>query len=156
MAIGTHRNASIATSPLEIPSITEADLEGDLEFPWFLDIATKRQLAKAFVAFVELSRVMEPLRQVVLRNQPRTESREKGPSRPTPFRGSIMSPLEEVESSLMEWREHYNDLFLVDWDTTPDQDGAVPSCLTVALAYINLTYEYVALTLCRVRLRADL
>lgn len=144
VAIGTHRNASIATSPLEIPSITEADLEEDLEFPWFLDVATKRQLAKAFVAFVELSRVMEPLCQVILHNQPRTESGEKRPSRTTPFRGSIMGPLEEVESSLMEWREHYDDLFLVDWDTTRDQDAALPSCLTVALAYTNLTYEYVA------------
>ncbi len=143
VAIGTHRNASIGTTPLEIPIITEADLEEDLEFPWFLDVATKRQLAKAFVAFVELSRVMEPISQVILRNQPSTESGEKGLSRSIPFRGSIMGPLEEVESSLVEWREHHNDLFLVDWDTTCNLDGATASCLTVAFGYINLTYEYI-------------
>ena len=144
VAIGTHRNASIATTPLEIPSITEADLDEDLGFSWFLDVATKRQLAKAFVASVELSRVMEPLCQVVLRNQPSTESNEKGLSRTIPFRGSVMGPLEEVESSLVEWREHQNDLFLVDWDTNCNLEVATPSCLTVALAYINLTYEYMA------------
>ena len=147
VAIGTHRNASIATGPLEIPSITEADLEEDLEFPWFLDVAAKRQLAKAFVAYVELSRVMEPLRLVILHNQPSTDSCEKGPSRTIAFRGSIMGPLEEVESSLVEWREQYNDLFLVDWDTTRSPDVATPSYLTMALAYINLSYEYVVSTI---------
>jgi len=146
--IGTHRNASIATVPQEVPSITEADLEEDLEFPWFLDVATKRKLAQVFVAFVDLHRVMDPLCPVFLRNEPKIESGQNGFSRTTPFRGSIMGPLEEVESSLMEWRAHYNELFPVNWDTTTrNLDAAPPSCLTVALALINLNYEYTAPTL---------
>jgi hypothetical protein len=145
--IGTHRNASIATVPLEVPSLTEADLEEDLEFPWFLDVATKRELAQVFLASIDLHRVMYPLCQVVLRNELKTESGQKGLSRTIPFRGSVLGPLEEVESSLVEWRARYNELFLVNWDTTRNLDAATPSCLTVALAYINLTYEYVASTL---------
>ena len=145
--IGTHRNASIATVPLEIPSITEADLEEDLDFPWYLDVATKRELAQVFMAFVDLSRVMHPLCHVVLRNEPKTESGPKGLSRTIPFRGSVLGPLEEVESSLVEWRAYYSELFLTSWDNTRSPGAATPSCLTVAYAYINLTYEFVASTL---------
>jgi hypothetical protein len=58
-----------------------------------------------------------------------------------------MGSLEEVEGSLMEWRARYNELFLVNWDATQNPGAALPPCLAVAAAYMNLTYEYVALTL---------
>jgi hypothetical protein len=41
--IGTHRNALITAVPMKVPRITAADLEEDLRFPWFLEIAAKRK-----------------------------------------------------------------------------------------------------------------
>ena len=141
MLLGTHRNASITAVPTKVSRVTAADLEEDLRFSWFLDVATKRKLAQVFVASVDLHRFIHPLSQIVLRHEPEPGSVQKGTGSFIPFRGSVMGELEEVESSLVEWRTRYNELFLVKWDATRDPGAAFPHCLAVAASYMNLSYE---------------
>lgn len=70
------------------------------------------------------------------------DSAQKTTSTFNPIRGSVMGALEEVESSLVEWRARYEDLFLTEEDGTRDSGTLTPPCLEVAAAYINLSYEY--------------
>lgn len=145
LIIGTHRNASITSVLAEPPSITTADLEEELRFPWFLTTTTKKRLAQVFVATVDLHRSFAPLCPLALRREPEPgarDSAQKTTSTFNPIRGSVMGALEEVESSLVEWRARYEDLFLTEEDGTRDSGTLTPPCLEVAAAYINLSYEY--------------
>ena len=139
--IGTHRNAWITGVPAKVPRITAVDLEEDVRFPWFLEIATKRKLAQVFVATVDLHRSVDPLCQVVLRHEPRPGSAQQGTGSFTPFRGFVMGALEEVESSLVEWRAGYHELLLVNWEAARKLGAASPPCSVVATAFLNLGYE---------------
>lgn len=144
--IGTHRNASITASPTKIPRLTLADLEDDVRLPWFLDTATKRKLAQVFVAFVNIQRIISPLSQIVLRHESGSDAGLKGVGSAGLPRGSVMGILEEVESSLVEWRAQYEELMLIKWDDTRKSNPASPPCLAVATSYMNLGYEYVIVT----------
>jgi hypothetical protein len=143
--LGTHRNALITTVPGKIPQITAADLEEDLRFSWFLEVGAKRKLAQMFVATVNLQRSIDPLCQVLLRRDPEPWSTQKGSSGLLPLRRSVMGELEEVESSLMEWRARYDELLPDKWDLTRSPGAVSPPSLSVTGSYLKLSYEYVLL-----------
>ncbi|KAK5056230.1 hypothetical protein LTR84_012783 [Exophiala bonariae] len=135
--IGTHRNASVTTTQIEPPCITIMDLEDDLRFSWFLTATIKEKLAQVFVASVDLHRSLAPLCPLILRRDSEPGAAQKGTPTFTPFRGSVMGALEEVERSLVEWRARYDGLFLTS-DTCP----VLPPSLQATAAYVNLCYEY--------------
>lgn len=141
--LGTHRNASITPFPMELPSLTAADLEEDLRFPWFLEVTAKRKLVQVFLATVNLHRSIDPICPLVLRREPDPLFEQKGVGGFVPFRGSVMGALEDVESSLVEWKAQYIEIFQESWLTGQKQGTESAPCLAVAAAYLNLTYEYV-------------
>ena len=142
LIIGTHRNTLITEIPSKIPQLEVTDLEEDLRFPWFLSVAEKRRLAQVFKAAVDLQQFIDPLCQIVLRREPEPWSGQKEtPGSFVPFRRSVMGDLEEVESSLMDWRTRYERLLLEDWDATSTTFPPSPPCFAVAAAHLNLGYE---------------
>ena len=143
--LGTYRDALSTAALAKVPQITTADLEEDLRFSWFLEVKAKRKLAQMFVAAVDLHQSIDPLCQVLLRRDPEPWSAQKSSSSLLPFRRSVMGELEEVESSLVEWRARYDELLPDQWDATRSSGAASPLSLPVTGSFLKLSYEYVLL-----------
>jgi hypothetical protein len=114
-------------------------LEDDLRFPWFISKDAKRTLSQIFIASIELHVLADPICKILMR-------RDALSTLPTANKSSVMSDMEECESSLSKW--HNQNIKLM----SPDPTGKVLADrsyipTTVHRTFLHLEYEFVTLML---------
>lgn len=135
--LGTYRSR-VPMRPSASCGCTQSDLEDDLRFPWFLSKDAKRTLSQIFIASIELRLLAGPICKILMRRD--------ALSLPTANRSSVMSDVEECESSLSKW--HNQNIKLM----SPDPTGKVLADrsyipATVHRTLLRLEYEFVTLRL---------
>ncbi|KAK6380417.1 hypothetical protein LTS17_005607 [Exophiala oligosperma] len=125
--------------PDDVPKMQIEDLE-DATCTWFMDPETKKKAMEMFLGYVNVSKILLPLRRLLqCRNAEVLSTLGRDPN--TIERSQMTSDLESVESQLTEWHDAREKLFeKIKWPAT-----FVPGEVSnwVMQASVELSYWYI-------------
>lgn len=147
ISVGTYRKSVYRNFKSIDVSLSEEELEHEMQLEMFLSKSSKQTLVRIFLANFRLFQKMQSLAD--LYPDATSTADTAAELSPSDFLSlgtqrqprSVIALVEELETSLAEWAWQYDDLLSADLDGTDIPDSANFLCL----AQIQLNHQYVSL-----------